>query len=343
MEKMKKVCIAIINWNGLDWLTKTLPVIQKFSKQAKIVVVDNNSSDDSKKYIRNKFTNIDIIEHKKNYGFSAGYNKALKKIKTKYVLLLNNDVIVSRNWLEPLIVFLEKNKDFSVVQPKILDLNKKTHFEYSGAAGGFIDYNGIPFCRGRIGNTVEKDNGQYNNPTSIFWASGSCFLIKLETFLKVGGFDENFNMHQEEIDLCWRIQGIGGKIGYCPGSKVFHYGGGTLSKSNYKKTFYNHRNNLLMLFKNLPLIDLVLVLINRLIIDFLIAFYYLIKLKLMDFFMVFLAYISFLTLLPKYLLINRKKNEIRKPITKKIEGKYNINIILLAVLKSNKFSKLIKK
>ena len=150
-------------------------------------------------------------------------------------------------------------------------------------------------------------------------------------------------MHQEEIDLCWRIQGIGGKIGYCPNSKVFHHGGGTLSKSDYKKTFYNHRNNLLMLFKNLPLIDLILVLINRLIIDLLIAFYYLIKCKLNNFFMIFLAYISFVTLIPKYLFINSKKSEKRKPITKKIEGKYNINIILLALLKYDKFSKLIKK
>jgi hypothetical protein len=343
MEKMKKVCVAIINWNGLGWLKKTLPVVHKFSKQAKLIVIDNNSIDDSKNYIKNKFKNIEIIEHDKNYGFAEGYNRALKKINTKYVVLLNNDVLVSKNWIKPLLSFLETNKDFSVVQPKILDLNKKTHFEYAGAAGGFLDYNGIPFCRGRIGNNIEKDNGQYNSSSAIFWASGACFLINRKTFLKVGGFDQNFNMHQEEIDLCWRIQGMGEKIGYCPNSKVFHYGGGTLNKSNYKKIFYNHRNNLIMLFKNLPIIDLIIILINRTIIDVLIAFSYLIKLKFRNSFMILLAYISFLILIPKYLFINKKISEKRKAITKKIEGRYNVNIILLFLLKYNKFSRLINK
>lgn len=340
---MKNICVAIINWNGLSWLKKTLPVIQKFSKQAKIIVIDNNSNDNSRAYIKNKFKNIEIIKHEKNYGFSEGYNRALKKIKTKYVLLINNDVLVSENWIPPLLSFLEKNKDFAVVQPKILDLNKKTHFEYAGAAGGFIDYNGIPFCRGRIGKKIEKDNNQYNSPSAIFWASGACFLINRKIFLKVGGFDQNFNMHQEEIDLCWRIQGIGKKIGYCPNSKVFHFGGGTLSKSNYKKVFYNHRNNLIMLFKNLTLIDLIIVIINRAIIDLLIAFNYLIKLKFHYFFMIILAYISFIIIIPKYLFVNKKVSEKRKAITKKVEGRYNINIIFLTLFKYDTFSRLTKK
>jgi len=343
MEKMKKVCIAIINWNGLHWLKINLPIIKKFSQEAQILVIDNNSTDNSKNYIRKKFKTVHIIEHRKNYGFAKGYNRALKKINTKYVLLLNNDVLVSKNWIQPLFLFLENNSDFSVVQPKILDLNKKNYFEYAGAAGGFIDYNGIPFCRGRIGKKIEEDKGQYNTPSSIFWASGACFLINREIFLQAGGFDENFKMHQEEIDLCWRIQGIGKKIGYCPDSHVFHHGGGTLSKSDYKKTFYNHRNNLLMLFKNLPFIDLIIVLINRFIIDLFIAFRYLISLKLNDFFMVFLAYISFIILIPKYIFINTKKSEKRNPVTKKIDGKYNINIILLVLLKYDRFSELIKK
>ena len=340
---MKNVCIVIINWNGLNWLKKTLPIVNKYSKQTKIIVIDNNSIDKSKDYIKSKFKNIDIIELEKNYGYAGGYNKALKKIKTKYVLLLNNDVIVSKNWINPLLKFLEKNTDFAVVQPKILDLNKKTHFEYSGAAGGFIDYFGIPFCRGRIGNIIEKDNGQYNSSSAIFWASGACFLINRQTFLKIGGFDQQFYMHHEEIDLCWRIQGIGKKIGYCPDSKVFHHGGGTLFKTSYKKTYYNHRNNLIMLFKSLPIIDLILILINRILIDLLIAINYAIKLQLMSFIMVFFAHISFLTLIPKYLFINKKKSEKRKVICKKIQGRYNINIILLAIFKYDKFSKLIKK
>ena len=289
MEKMKNVCIAIINWNGVYWLKKHLLYIKKFSENAKIVIIDNNSTDGSVKYIKDNFKSIKIIKNPKNYGFSKSYNKVFKKIQSKYFIVLNNDVQVSKNWIKPLVSFLEKNEKFSVVQPKILDLKKKSHFEYSGAAGGFIDYIGIPFCRGRIGSVVEKDEGQYNKPSSIFWASGACFLIKREVFLKVGGFDEDFKMHQEEIDLCWRIQGCGHKIGYCPKSKVYHYGGGTLPIFNYKKTFYNHRNNLLMLFKNLPLIDLIIILLNRPIIDFFISLNYLVKLQIMNFIAVFFS------------------------------------------------------
>ena len=342
MEKMKKVCVAIINWNGLEWLKKTIPIIEKYSKEADIVVIDNNSIDGSKYYLKTNYKKITVISHDKNYGFSEGYNRAIKKIKNTYILLINNDVIVTKNWIKPLLKFLELNKEFSVVQPKILNLNKRKYFEYSGAAGGFIDYFGIPFCRGRIGNVIEKDFGQYNYPSKIFWGSGTCILIDRKTFIKVGGFDKQFFMHQEEIDLCWRIQGIGKKIGYCPNSKVFHYGGGTLATNNYKKTFYNHRNNLIMLFKNLPIIDLIIVLANRVLIDFLISLSYLLKLNLLSFLATYIAYLSFLILIPKYIFINDKKSEIRKVIHKKIYGKYNTSIILLKVLKFDKFSKIFK-
>jgi len=342
MEKMKKVCVAIINWNGLEWLKKTIPIIEKYSKEANIVVIDNNSIDGSKHYLKTNYKKIKVISHEKNYGFAEGYNRAIKKIKNSYILLINNDVIVTKNWIKPLLKFLELNKEFSVVQPKILNLNKKKYFEYSGAAGGFIDYFGIPFCRGRIGNVIEKDLGQYNYPSKIFWASGTCFLIDRKTFIKVGGFDKQFFMHQEEIDLCWRIQGNGKKIGYCPNSKVFHYGGGTLATNNYKKTFYNHRNNLIMLFKNLPIFDLILVLVNRILIDFLISLSYLLKLNFSSFIATYIAYLSFLILIPKYIFINNKKSEIRRGIQKKVYGKYNTSIILLKVLKFDKFSKIFK-
>ena len=342
MEKMKKVCVAIINWNGLEWLKKTIPIIEKYSKEANIVVIDNNSIDGSKHYLKTNYKKIKVISHEKNYGFAGGYNRAIKKIKNPYILLINNDVIVTKNWIRPLLKFLELNKEFSVVQPKILNLNKKNYFEYSGAAGGFIDYFGIPFCRGRIGDVIEKDLGQYNCPSKIFWASGTCVLIDRKIFIKVGGFDKQFFMHQEEIDLCWRIQGIGKGIGYCPNSKVFHHGGGTLTTNNYKKTFYNHRNNLIMLFKNLPIIDLILVLVNRILIDFLISISYLFKLNLLSFLATYIAYLSFLILIPKYIFINNKKSEIRRGIQKKVYGKYNTSIILLKVLKFDKFSKIFK-
>tara|TARA_B100000575_G_scaffold250005_1_gene216689 strand:- start:279 stop:1304 length:1026 start_codon:yes stop_codon:yes gene_type:complete len=339
MEKMKKTTIAIINWNGIRWLKKTLPKIIEFSKEANVVLIDNNSSDKSISFTKKNFKKIKIIKHKSNYGFAKGYNKAIKEIKSKYILLLNNDVIVTKNWLKPLITFLESNENFSVVQPKIKDLNNKKYFEYSGAAGGFIDFFGIPFCRGRIGNKLEKDTGQYNNSSEIFWGSGSCLLIKLDTFKKIGGFDENFFMHQEEIDLCWRIQGTGQKIGYCAKSTVYHYGGGTLTKRSYKKTFYNHRNNLLMLFKNLKISDFILIIINRLLIDIFISFYYLIKLNFTHSIMVYIAYVSFLLKIPMYLFFNKKKSEIRNPIQLEVKGRYDISIILISILKLDIFKK----
>ena len=339
MEEMKKITIAIINWNGVGWLKKTLPKIIEYSKEANIVLIDNNSNDKSIPFTKENFKKIKIIYNKNNYGFAKGYNKAIKEIKSKYILLLNNDVLVTKNWLKPLITFLESNKKFSVVQPKIKDLNNKKYFEYSGAAGGFIDFFGIPFCRGRIGNKLEKDTGQYNDSSEIFWGSGSCLLIKLDTFKKIGGFDENFFMHQEEIDLCWRIQGIGQKIGYCSKSTVYHHGGGTLTKWNYKKTFYNHRNNLLMLFKNLKISDFILIIINRFLIDVLISFYYSIKLNFIHSIMVYVAYFSFFVMIPKYLFFNKKKSEIRNPIQCEVKGRYDICIILISIFRLEIFKK----
>ena len=335
MEEIKKnVCITILNWNGVFWLKKNLSSIIKYSNKAKVVVIDNNSTDESVSYIKSNFKSIIIIENSKNYGFSKAYNLAIKKIKCDYFLLINNDVEVTKDFIKPLFIFLKKNKEFAAVQPKIMDGKNKNRFEYSGAAGGFIDYLGIPFCRGRIGNKIEKDNGLYEKESSIFWCSGACFLIKKEDFLNAGGFDEDFHMHQEEIDLCWRIQGNNKKIGYTNRSKVYHFGGGTLKKGDWKKNFYNHRNNLLMLLKNLPLLDLIIVLINRLIIDSLISINHLLKLKIYNFFSIYLAYFSFIIYLPKFL----KK---RKPISKKVEGKYNIHIIFLYVIKrKSKFYKI---
>ena len=325
------VCIIILNWNGIFWLKKNLPTLIKFNENIKTIVVDNNSSDESVSYLKRHFKSVDVIQHKKNYGFSKAYNLAIQKLNFEYCLLINNDVEVTKDFIKPLFNFLQRNKDFAAVQPKILDGKNKKYFEYSGAAGGFLDYFGIPFCRGRIGNSIEKDKGQYERETSIFWASGACFLVKRNYFIKLGGFDEDFWMHQEEIDFFWRLQALGKKIGYCPKSKIYHYGGGSLEAGSWRKNFYNHRNNLLMLFKNLPLSELIIVFLNRPIIDLLISFNYLFNLKIKSFFSIFLAYLSFITLIPRFL----KK---RKPINKKIEGKYNIHIIFLFVIKKkNRF------
>ena len=330
MEKMKdKVCITILNWNGLFWLKKNLAKVVKFSQGVKIVVIDNNSSDQSVLYIKNNFKSINIILNPNNYGFTKGYNTALKQIKCDYYLILNNDVEVTKDFIKPLFNFLQKNKKFVAVQPKILDLKSKGKFEYAGAAGGFLDYFGIPFCRGRVGSFIESDEGQYEKETSIFWASGACFLVERNSFFKAGGFDETFWMHQEEIDLCWRIQGLGKKIGYSPNSQVYHYGAGTLKNDDWKKNFYNHRNNLLMLFKNLPLFDLIIVLLNRPIIDFLISINHLRRLQVFNFLSILLAYVSFIILIPKYI----KK---RKPINLKLDGKYNIHIIFLFIIRQRK-------
>ena len=330
MEEInQKICIAILNWNGYDWLKKNLSKIIKYSNKAKVVVIDNNSTDKSVSYVKSNYKSVELISNPKNYGFSKGYNSAIKKINFDFLLLINNDVEVTKDYIKPLYKFLVKNKEFAAVQPKILDGNNKNKFEYSGAAGGYIDYFGIPFCKGRIGNVVEKDKGLYNKDSTVFWCSGACFLIRRKDFLKVGGFDEDFFMHQEEIDLCWRIQGLNKKIGYTYKSKVFHYGGGSLKTGNWKKNYFNHRNNLLMLFKNLPLIDLIIIIINRAILDVFISINHLLKFKLFNFFSIYLAYASFIIMLPKFI-------HKRKPINTKFYGKYNIHIIFLYLIRRKK-------
>ena len=271
MEKMnEKIGIFILNYNGIQWLKKNIKNIYESSEHYNIIVIDNNSSDDSVDYINTNFPKIDVRVNRKNYGFAKGYNEVLlKEFNFTYFLLLNNDVQVTNNWIEPMLRLIKKN-NISIVQPKILNAIQQNRFDYAGAAGGFIDILGIPFCRGRILNNIEFDFGQYDHNTKIFWASGCCLLIESNLFHQLHGFDEDLFMHQEEIDLCWRASLLNKATYYCGSSTIYHYGGGTLAYNNRKKHYYNHRNNLLMLIKNLPISLLIIILPIRLIMDYII-------------------------------------------------------------------------
>ncbi len=248
----KKIAVVILNWNGKSFLEQFLPSVTEFSHEANVVVADNDSTDDSITFLQNNYPGVRIIELDKNYGFAGGYNKALKQVKEEYIVLLNSDVEVTKNWLSPLLQIMDNDKTIAACQPKIKDYNNKSYFEYAGAAGGFIDKLGYPFCQGRIFNHLEEDKGQYDNNKEIFWASGAAMFVRNSVYQEVGGLDEFFFAHMEEIDLCWRMQNIDYKVMYCHNSIVHHVGGGTLNKIKPQKTFLNYRNSLLMLHKNLP-------------------------------------------------------------------------------------------
>ncbi len=225
-----KVAVVILNWNGKSFLEKFLPIVIKYSSSAQIIVADNQSSDDSVSFLKQHFPEVRIIINPSNDGFSTGYNLALKQVEAEYYVLLNSDVEVTEKWIEPIMDLMDSNKQIAACQPKILDYNHKTTFEYAGAAGGFMDKYGYPFCRGRIFNSLEEDKGQYNNSTEVFWATGACMFVRAEAFWKVGGFDDDYFAHMEEIDVCWRMKNIGYQIYVEPKSLVYHVGGGTLNK-----------------------------------------------------------------------------------------------------------------
>tara|TARA_R100000306_G_scaffold17398_1_gene21396 strand:- start:5263 stop:6255 length:993 start_codon:yes stop_codon:yes gene_type:complete len=291
-----KVAVVILNWNGKELLQKFLPSVLSFSEEATVYVADNASTDDSVSFIKNNFPEVTIIQNKINGGYAKGYNDALKNLQEDIFVLLNSDVEVTQNWLSPILKAFKKEPDLVAAQPKILDYKNKDYFEYAGAAGGYIDKLGYPFCRGRIFNTIEKDTGQYDDTKKIFWASGACLFIKRESFQKAGGFDEDFFAHQEEIDLCWRLQTNGGIIKYIGTSKVYHVGGATLTAANSRKTFYNFRNTLLMLFKNVGGATVYFLLLTRMILDGLAAFQFLLQGKFKHIFAILKAHISFYSL-----------------------------------------------
>lgn len=264
---MEKIAVVILNWNGVKLLEQFLPSVIQYSPEATVYVADNASTDESIEFVKNNYPTIKIVQNKTNQGFAGGYNDALQHIDAEIYALVNSDIEVTENWLKPILDTFEAEPETAIIQPKILDFKKKDHFEYAGAGGGFIDQFGYPFCRGRIFDTLEKDNGQYNDKIEIFWASGACFFIRSTVYKELKGFDEDFFAHQEEIDLCWRTINRGYKIKYNSESTVYHVGGATLQQANPKKTFLNFRNSLLMLTKNLPQDTIFKVLIIRMLLD----------------------------------------------------------------------------
>jgi GT2 family glycosyltransferase len=301
-----KVAVVILNWNGKDLLEKFLPSVVKFSAEATVYLADNASTDTSVSYVSEFFPKVKIIQNKVNGGYAKGYNDALKNLSEDIFVLLNSDVEVTENWLQPVISEFEKDASITAAQPKILDYKNKEYFEYAGAAGGFIDKYGYPFCRGRIFDTVEKDKGQYNDVSEIFWASGACLFVKADAFWQAGGLDEDYFAHQEEIDLCWRFQAKGGKILYVGTSKVYHVGGATLASLNPKKTFYNFRNSLLNLLKNASGTKAFSAIFIRMVLDAIAAFQFLLQGKPKHFFAVLKAHFSFYGFIPKFLQKRKK-------------------------------------
>jgi GT2 family glycosyltransferase len=249
---MQKVSVVILNFNGKHFLEQFLPSVIQNSEGHEIVVADNCSTDDSITFLKAMYPELRIIRLAENFGFCKGYNEALKEIDSEYYVILNSDVEVTPGWIDPVVDLLDNNPDIAAVQPKLLDHNKKDYFEYAGGAGGFMDMFGYPFCRGRLFEDLEEDEGQYDDTCEIFWATGACLFVRTKLFHQFGGFDEDFFAHMEEIDLCWRFKHAGNRIFYTSASTVYHVGGGTLSKANPKKTYYNFRNGMVLLLKNLP-------------------------------------------------------------------------------------------
>lgn len=300
-----KIAVVILNWNGEKLLEQFLPSIIQFSPEATIYVADNASTDSSISFIKEKFPSIKIILNKSNLGFAGGYNEALKQVDADIFALVNSDIEVTENWLKPIIETYEKEPNTAIIQPKILDYKRKEYFEYAGAAGGFIDKYGYPFCRGRIFETLEKDHGQYNDNCEIFWASGACFFIRTSVYKELNGFDSDFFAHQEEIDLCWRAINKGYKIKYNSQSVVYHVGGATLQQGNPRKTELNFRNSLAMLVKNIPQKQLFSVILIRLILDGIAGIQFLFQGKLDHFLAILKAHFQFYN----QFFINYKKRD----------------------------------
>lgn len=279
-----KVAVVILNYNTRQYLGKFLPsVVASTYGNLDIIVADNGSTDGSSEFVKSHFPQVQLLQLDKNYGFTGGYNRALAQVKADYYVLLNSDVEVESNWLEPMVDMVLQNPSIAAVQPKLLNYNQQSKFEYAGASGGYIDKFGFPFCRGRIFESLETDEGQYDKPVQVFWASGAALFIHSETYHAIGGLDEDFFAHMEEIDLCWRLQNAGHQVWICPQSRVYHVGGGTLQKSNPRKTYYNFRNGLILLLKNLPSGKVLGIIAFRLILDHIAAYRFLFQGKTGDF------------------------------------------------------------
>ena len=341
MTKHVQIAIVILNWNGEKLFDIFLPSVIKNSntENIEIIVADNGSSDKSVEHLKQFYPSVKIIDLKTNFGFAEGYNQSLKQVDSKYLIFLNSDVKVTENWIDSCIAKFEEDENIAVIQPKILSYNKPGYFEYAGASGGFIDKFGYPFCRGRILNRIEEDLGQYNQASQIFWASGACMFVRTEAFKTAGGFDGDFWAHMEEIDLCWRLKSRGYKIIYQPQSVVYHLGGGTLSYGSPKKIYLNFRNNLYMLFKNLPKHQFKRIFLARMILDGVAALKFILGFNFREFWAVLKAHASFYRNLGK--LIPKRKETQKHVMVKDHKEVYSKSIMWnFFILKKRKFSDL---
>ena len=314
-----KIAVVILNWNGKKLLEQFLPSVVQNSPEATVYLADNASTDDSISFVKKHFPSVQIIKNEYNFGYAQGYNEALKQVDANIFALINSDVEVTLNWLQPILETFKNETNTAIVQPKILDYKRKDYFEYAGAGGGFIDKYGYPFCRGRIFETIEKDLGQYNDTCDIFWASGACFFIRSSVFKELNGFDVDFFAHQEEIDLCWRAINKNYTIKYSGLSTIYHVGGATLNEENPKKTFLNFRNSLFMLTKNLPKEKLFKILFIRMLLDGIAGIRFLFQGKFAHFFAVLKAHFHY------YHSINRN---LKKRAEFQVSSYFNRNSIV---------------
>ncbi len=311
-----KTAIVILNWNGQQLLEQFLPSIVRFSSDiAEVYVADNASTDSSISYVKDFFPSVHIVQNPTNAGYAKGYNDALQSIKADVYCLINSDVEVTEGWLNPVLDLFKKEENTAIIQPKLLDYKNKEKFEYAGAGGGFIDLYGYPYCRGRVFNHLEKDHGQFDNVAEIFWASGACFFIRSKVYHSLGGFDEDYFAHQEEVDLCWRTQNAGYDVKYVGASTVYHVGGATLQESNPHKTFLNFRNSLLNVIKNVPKQWFLFVVFSRLVLDGVAGMKFIVELRPIHTWAILKAHFSLYKNFYKFL----KKR-------KKLQRKYNYNL-----------------
>ena len=330
-----RVAVVILNYNGAEMLRRFLPSVLEFSPEAEVVVADNASTDNSLEVMRCEFPTVRLLSLDKNHGFADGYNKALEQVAADYYLLLNSDVEVAPGWLAPMLAFMDAHDDVAACQPKLLSYNNKALFEYAGGAGGFLDRYGYPFCRGRIFDAVEKDSGQYDSVADLFWATGAALMIRSSDYWSAGGLDGTFFAHMEEIDLCWRLRARGRRIVCVPDSVAYHVGGATLNKSNPRKTFLNFRNNLLMLYKNLPAQELSSVMLRRALLDYVAAAKFLLSGNVGDFKAVVAARREFARVKKSYAPV--RKENLGKAVCNDIPERVNFSILWQYYVKGRKF------
>lgn len=329
--------IVILNWNGQKMLERFLPsVTSNTTGDAEVIVADNGSTDNSIAFIHERYPNLRVIELDRNYGFAGGYNRALAEVEADCYCLLNDDVEVTKGWNEAVVRQMEQHPEVAICQPKLLMYDQHDTFEYAGGAGGFIDKYGYPFCRGRLFTTLERDEGQYDDVCEIFWASGAAMFVRADVWKRLGGLDDDFFAHMEEIDFCWRARNMGYGIQYCPDSTIYHVGGGTLPKSNPRKTFLNFRNNLALLYKNLPKSRLAWVLAARVVLDYVAAFKFLAERKPKEFSAVVQAHWAFYRWLPQL----RSKRRLL-PHPNRVAGMYGgLLLIQYYLLHKTRFNQL---